>query len=540
MKKQEIIEYVNNHGYSSNGRLKPLFLRKNDLIWQTIINEIPEITNKEINDSERLWLYINDVSKSNIHNIICTEYDNGVKPKQIAKNLKISNDLVYEILKFFKKYKQKTKNFIDDENHQMVIRMYNDGFSTYNIAKKFNTSITPVLSILKKNGIVIVNKNIVIKSVQDENKILNLYTNEKMSCEEIAKIYNCSPNVIVRFLKSKNIKLENHKKNVDIILLAIQEYIDGKPATYIENKYDISSTLLYQKLELIGFERRSSTSYRISSIELFVKNILDKLNVEYIHNDKSVIPPYELDFYLPQHNLAIECNGDYWHSYNLNKNKNIHQNKTFKCVDNGIQLLQFFENDFYSKMSIVESIIKNKIGLSESIYARKCSIKSVSKSDEKRFNDENHIQGHVNSEYCIGLYFKDELVMLLSYGSSRYNKNYDYEILRITSKLSYHVVGGFSKLFNKIKGNGSYISYCNLCYGSGNIYVKNDFVLIGTTKPGYFYSNSRQRISRYKVQSNKFKQNMGFDDNLNESQNMLNNGYKMIYDCGNYIFGYNL
>ena len=31
-------------------------------------------------------------------------------------------------------------------------------------------------------------------------------------------------------------------------------------------------------------------------------------------NIKTIINPYELDIYIPEHNVAIECNGTYWHS----------------------------------------------------------------------------------------------------------------------------------------------------------------------------------------------------------------------------------
>ena len=51
-----------------------------------------------------------------------------------------------------------------------------------------------------------------------------------------------------------------------------------------------------------------------TSIETIMKDILDKLNIEYIQHDRKLIGPKELDFYLNNYKIAIECNGTYWHS----------------------------------------------------------------------------------------------------------------------------------------------------------------------------------------------------------------------------------
>lgn len=51
-----------------------------------------------------------------------------------------------------------------------------------------------------------------------------------------------------------------------------------------------------------------------TSIETIMKDILDKLNIEYIQHDRKLIGPKELDFYLNNYKIAIECNGTYWYS----------------------------------------------------------------------------------------------------------------------------------------------------------------------------------------------------------------------------------
>jgi G:T-mismatch repair DNA endonuclease (very short patch repair protein) len=111
---------------------------------------------------------------------------------------------------------------------------------------------------------------------------------------------------------------------------------------------------------------------------LVVKQLLDDNGINYTNNDRSVISPYELDFYLPDYNLAIEINGLYWHSSRL-KSNDYHFNKWNMCKKLGIDLYSIFEDDF----TVNETMWKNKIlhlcskVPHQKIYARKCEVKEV-------------------------------------------------------------------------------------------------------------------------------------------------------------------
>ena len=52
----------------------------------------------------------------------------------------------------------------------------------------------------------------------------------------------------------------------------------------------------------------------INTIELYIKSILDGSGVKYVQYDRNILNGKELDFFIPEHNIAIECNGMYWHS----------------------------------------------------------------------------------------------------------------------------------------------------------------------------------------------------------------------------------
>lgn len=286
------------------------------------------------------------------------------------------------------------------------------------------------------------------------------------------------------------------------------------------------------------------------------RELFDLINVKNkIRDDKSLIYPKEIDILLPDFKLGIEYDGLLFHSQGKSKHsifntpdfdKNYHLNKTELCESKGFQLFHIFESE---NIDLWLSMINNKLGLNKKIYARKCVIKEIDTKECSYFLNENHLQGNIPAPTRIGLYYESELVQVMTFGKSRFNKKYDFELLRLCSKKFVNVVGGASKLFNYflIKYNPkSIISYANRRFSQGKIYEVLGFKKIGITKPNYFYFKSRNALknmkeaklySRIKFQKHKLKNILtNFDSKLSESENMFNNGYRRIFDCGNLVY----
>ncbi|QPX63297.1 putative homing endonuclease [Campylobacter phage F370] len=268
-----------------------------------------------------------------------------------------------------------------------------------------------------------------------------------------------------------------------------------------------------------------------SSFENEVSNILNN----YIKGNRSILDGKELDFYLPDHNLAIECNGDYWHSESNGKGKDYHLDKTERCESKGIQLLHVFESSWNEKKDIWTSIISNKLGKSKKIMARKCILREVSKTEEKEFLESNHLQGFTGSTMCYGLYYQDKLVCLMSFGKPRFTDKYDWELIRLCTKMGVNVIGGASKLLSYFHrhNKGSLISYSDRLYSNGEIYKKLGFTFSHYSKPGYFYFKNNRTYSRQQFMKHKLKDKLEkFNPNLTEAENMVENGYHKVWDCG--------
>ncbi|QPX63286.1 putative homing endonuclease [Campylobacter phage F358] len=333
--------------------------------------------------------------------------------------------------------------------------------------------------------------------------------------------YNCKQLSRISLAKSYGLDIINENITSKYTFKCNKGHVFERPFTVVENKSQTKCPICYP---------------RTSNFEIEVKNFLTELCIKYIQNDRNMLDGLELDFYLPDYNLAIECNGDYWHSDSVISDKKYHLNKTLKCNSQGIQLLHIFESNWIKNRNIWESIIKNKLGLSFKIYARKCEIKEVNKIEEKEFLNKNHLQGFTGSTVCYGLYYQNELVELMSFGRSRFNKNISWELIRLCTKINVNVIGGASrllKIFENNYPNQTLLSYSNNLYSNGKIYNTLGFEFSHTSSPGYFYYKNGIIYDRQQFMKHKLKDKLEkFNPNLTEAENMSINGYNRVWDCG--------
>lgn len=261
-------------------------------------------------------------------------------------------------------------------------------------------------------------------------------------------------------------------------------------------------------------------------------------------NDRTQIKPYELDIYIPELKLAFEFNGTYWHSENKGKPVDYHLNKTKLCEEKDIHLIHIFEWEWLFKKDLVKQRIRNVLGSNRSnkIFARKCEVREIASDIANEFVDKYHLQGISKASINLGLYHQNELVAVMTFAKPRFNKQYQWELIRFCSK--YPIIGGAGKLlvyFEQKYKPRSIISYANRCWSSklSNVYEKIGFKLIGESNPNYVWCKGDNVLSRYQCQKHKLKNLLGeenFDEKISETANMIKNGFKKVFDCGNLVF----
>lgn len=223
-------------------------------------------------------------------------------------------------------------------------------------------------------------------------------------------------------------------------------------------------------------------------------------------NSRTIIPPHELDLYLPDLNLAIEFNGLYWHSENQGKHKNYHYNKWLKCKNQGIQLIQIWEDDWNEKPDIIKNIISSRLRNQFSLTLKQATIQQLT----AKFQKENH--NFLINHGLETLAFSD-----INYGLFTDNNQKQLQAVIIfkkvtqCEKLTLNLIAYISKNPNeneftelltqveKTVKPYKIISYTDNTSTNENFYLTNNFTITQTIPPDYTYLIKGKRVHRNHV-----------------------------------------
>ena len=350
----------------------------------------------------------------------------------------------------------------------------------------------------------------------------------------------CNKKYGTDYASQSHISRENLEKSRNKDWLIHQHHVLMLPVYKIADDLGMSGSHMCHIFAELDIEiRHFFRSTGEKEVYEFIRDLIPGLEI--LTNNRKVIAPLELDIYIPSLGLAVEFCGVFYHSEPI-VGKHYHLEKYKRCKAEGIKLVQIFENEWLTKQHIVKNILRNYINQSLKIYARKCIIKEVSNIEAKKFFVENHIQGYKTSSTRLGLFYNNELVSCMTFNKSKH-KIYDYELVRFANKIGYTVVGGASKLFKEAISRLSptrIVSYCDCRYFSGSLYELLKFKYSHSSSPNYFYfyqGKTDKLFSREQFQKHTLQKKLSsFDNSLTEWENMKNNKYNRIWDCGNKVF----
>ena len=415
------------------------------------------------------------------------------------------------------------------------------------LAEHFNVGITYIKTVINRLGLS--GKGSVKWTEYEDETITNMLV-AGFTYKDIAEILkNRNEKSINRRANSLGLYLGRRKsseqfqeeiKKINPNLTIVGKYIDSKTRVQIRDttcghEWEVvPETILHYNYTS---ECRQCNPVNSSKGEIELRSILPD---DVVYNNRTILNGKELDVYIPNYGIAIEYNGEYWHSDKISNISLIE--KTEQCDTLGVRLIHIFEHEWINKRDIVVSRINSILNRNKVIYARKCKIIELKWSNCIEFLNRNHLQGAGSpSTYNFGLVYDNELVAIMTFSKSRFNNSYDYELVRYCSILNTNIVGGASKLLNyftKLKKGSSIISYSDIRWSNGNLYKNLGFSFLHRTKPNYFYFKNFNIVNRYKAQKHKLKSLLPeyYSDDLTETQIMHNAGYIKVYDCGNDVW----
>lgn len=229
-----------------------------------------------------------------------------------------------------------------------------------------------------------------------------------------------------------------------------------------------------------------------SSLESSVAEFLSKAKISYFANNRKIIAPYELDFYLPEKQAAIECNGIWYHSIQAETPIDYHFNKMELCRQQGITLFQVWEDWIKLKWEQTQWMLIKALRLIQEKPGNydNTVIKSIPNDIAEEFIKKNGLYQYKyftkESCHCYGVYFDDALIKV--YVGHKFDDEFLLtDIVSITGHLAYSVNKKVAELIKKELGvNKLY------CLSSNDLFDETEYEAFGvqfrySTNPTFTY-----------------------------------------------------
>jgi virulence-associated protein VapD len=382
----------------------------------------------------------------------------------------------------------------------------------------------------------------------DKNKVAEITKGMKDTCLERHGFENPQQNPEIKAKTIATLQTLYNVSNVN------QIHIDPVSMSTLSDKEALANILRVKSIsetsEMLSVCRQTIIKYHNdhgldiidlskSQFEVEMEMFLNEYGINCYVNNRKVIDK-ELDFYIPDHNLAIECHGLYWHSESMGKDKSYHKNKTDQCQALGIQLLSIFHDEWINNSKIIKAHILHLCGKSSKVIgARKCSIQKIDHKQATSFIERHHIQGsttNININY--GAFYQNDLVAVFSLKDGVDGES---NITRYTIDQKASYTGLFSKFIKYIQNDRPAVktltTFADRRWSVGKIYKSSGFTEEYQVGPDYFYTNYKERWHKSNFMKTKISKKFNVDaTNKTEKQLMEELGFDRIWDCGKIKF----
>lgn len=241
----------------------------------------------------------------------------------------------------------------------------------------------------------------------------------------------------------------------------------------------------------------------------------------------------ELDAYLPDHALAVEFNGLYWHSERF-KDPGYHQRKWADCQRLGIRLLQIWEDDWKTRPGLVKLQLAEEIARTNAspLHARSPQTCNLDVQQAREFLDEHHLRGFAAGRHRFAL--KDSTRQILACAVFRHRDAQTLELVRYAQVR--RVEGGLETLIRKAAGLGyeRLIACSDNCTSESLALEQVGFTRTGSVAAAYTYLVNGRRVNRSGYRRRRFQSDpiLQYEEGFTERQLAELNGLLRVYDSG--------
>ena len=401
----------------------------------------------------------------------------------------------------------------------------------------------------------------------DLSSFKGMARNLKAVCPEHGQFYS-TPNNMLRNSgcpgcgKKKMIAASTARRLTTEQWIEKAKIVHGEKYLYCDTIYDANGKMSVQCPKHGEFLTTSDHVYQatgcprcsihLSKAEDEIANLL-KIYTKVEQRNRTIIKPLELDIFLPEHGVAIEYCGEYWHSYGDSEAEKLGMGKHYKkyalCAKMGIRLITIFESEWANRRNAIKRILLNSIGKTRGrLMARKCDIRRPQSAEAKNFFESYHPQGGNGNGEHYALYHKGKMVACMRFTLGANDRGVDSERVWTLSRYAtrVNVVGGASRLFNAFlieRDPGVVKSFSDNRYFEGEMYKRLGFELESELPPDYMVWSSKiglkpksyyqrklipQRLCDHRIDDS-FNPD---EDKRTEAEMTYLMKCRRIYDCG--------
>lgn len=308
----------------------------------------------------------------------------------------------------------------------------------------------------------------------------------------------------------------------------------GGNENILSEYFNVDITAVRRKAVEIGLRNKYFSSFE-KELQIFLEN--EKIEFS-TRNRKILDNKYEIDIFISSCMLALECNGNFWHScFSGNKGRNYHRNKSLYCMKKGIYLLHIWEYLWEEKKDAYKELILS--------YARKNDkktnldkmiIKEIEKEKANELFSRYDLSNLFDNDVNIAALDKNEIISVIGLEKERksvwvirntfFHHNTDKEILLETMIKNFHM--NFS--FDKIK------FFCDISWFFPNILENSGFKLYKKHLPTFLvtenYKNFTKYEEKYSMQNKKSMKTI--------MEDLRREKLDIIWNCGIWEYHYDV
>lgn len=272
----------------------------------------------------------------NVHNMTQKEYyDTYLKKPYEGKCLHCGKPVPF--IKLSKGYKEYCNRICKSNSELVKCKTKNTCLEKYGVENPYQTDHAKQCSAKAKS-----------KAIQT----LKTHLQQKYGIENI---WQC-PDIICKMKQKRFERAIEFEKSHDVVSMKTLVNLYGEgwkqskalniPRIYDNHAAFIDKQYIPKIIEYYNDHNKGCASYY--EFEL-VKAIDEIYFGKILKRRRTIIPPKELDIYLPDIKLAIDFNGNYWHRHRAEEDKYYHLNKSIMCRSNGIRLVHIYQFEDFEK-----------------------------------------------------------------------------------------------------------------------------------------------------------------------------------------------